>query len=445
MRAATLKPASALGSLLVAGMGAALLTLALALLLAGDGGGRSTRPAAVPADPYAATNEEIAFWEARVAGDPADFVASNRLASAYIQRGRETGDVSDYSRAQAAVDASLSALPGDNAGAYALLATLQNVRHEFAAAAETARLALEIDPSQEFVYATLGDAQLGLGLYDEAFGSYVALSKKAPGLAAFSRLAHAYELRGELAEAKSAWENALSTDGGRNAEATAWANTQFGTFYFTQGDLEAASDYYDAALDAFPGYIHALAGQARLAAATGDSDTAIDLYTQVTERQPLPEYVAELGDVYAAGGQPAAAEEQYALVEAIRQLYIANGIDTDLQLAVFLADHDLRPGDALQAALAVYNRTPDSIYAADAVAWALVKAGRAEDAVPYAEQALRLGTPDARLWYHSGMVSAATGELTTAREHLERALEINQHFSPLQAPVARQTLEELDA
>jgi len=43
------------------------------------------------------------------------------------------------------------------------------------------------------------------------------------------------------------------------------------------------------------------------------------------------------------------------------------------------------------------------------------------------------------------MVSAATGELTTAREHLERALEINQHFSPLQAPVARQTLEELDA
>jgi tetratricopeptide (TPR) repeat protein len=424
-------------------MGSALLALALALLLAGDGGGRSDSPAAAPADPFAATNEEIAFWEARVAADPADFVAYNRLASAYIQRGRETGDVADYSRAKAAVDASLSSLPGDNAGAYALLATLQNVRHEFAAAAETARHTLVVDPSQEFVYATLGDAQLGLGLYDEAFESYLTLAEEAPGLAAFSRLAHVYELRGDLANAQTAWENALSTDGGRNAEATAWANTQFGTFYFNQGDLDDAAAHYDAALDAFPGYIHALAGQARVATAGGDYDTAVGLYSQVAERQPLPEYIAALGDVFVVSGRAAEAAEQYALVEVIGRLYAANGINTDLQMAVFLADHDLRPGEAVAAALALYQQTPDSIYAADALAWTLYKDGRADEALPYVEQALRLGTPDAGLWYHAGLVLAATADEAGARQHLERALDINPHFTPLQASIARETLEGL--
>ena len=442
MRTATLRPASTVGSALVLGTGLALLALALALFLTTYGGGPSSGPAVVP-NPYAATNASVAFWEDRVASDPADFVAYNRLTGAYIQRGRETGDVGDYSRAQAAVGASLAQLPGDNASAYALLATLQNVRHEFADAAEAANHALAIDPTLTFVYGALGDAQAGLGRYDEAFASYNALAEAAPGLSAFSRLAHVYELRGDLANAEGAWENALSTDGGRSPEATAWANTQFGRFHFNQGDLAAAGARFEAALDAFPGYIHALGGLAAVAAANGDYANAIGLYTQVTERQPLPEYVAALGDVYAVNGDAANAEEQYALVEAIGELYSANGINTDLQMAVFLADHDRRIGDALQAALAIYDQTPDSIHAADAVAWALYKAHRPAEALPFAQKALRLGTPDAQLWYHSGMILAAAGDETAARDHLQRALDINPHFSPLQAPLAEQTLEDL--
>ncbi|MEX0683275.1 MAG: tetratricopeptide repeat protein [Dehalococcoidia bacterium] len=443
MRAATLRPATMSGVALL-GAGAALLALVLAIILLADGGG-SHSPAAVSADPYAVTNSNVAFWEARVQRDPADFVAYNRLAGAYLQRARETGDVGDYSRAQAAVDTSLAELPGDNPSAYALLASLQNVRHEFAAAIETAHTAQRLDPSDAFAHAIIGDAQIALGLYDEAFDSYNQLVSQAPGLSAFSRLAHIYELCGDLANAEGAWENALSTDGGRNAEATAWARVNFGTFKFSQGSLDDAADQYDAALEAFPGYIHALAGQARVAAARGDYDRGIDLYTQVTDRQPLPEYIAALGDVYAVAGQPSDAQRQYDLIGVIDQLYKANGINTDLQMAIFFADHDISLSDAIQQSLAVYDAQPDSIYAADAVAWSLYKADRAAEALRYVDQALRLGTVDASVEYHAGMIYGALGDEQGARDHLARALEINPHFSVLQAPIAQQALEDLEA
>jgi len=442
MQASTLRRRNT-GGVLLALLGASTLALALLALLLRGGGDEPGAPTSANVSPVAATSEAVAFWEARVAQDPADFVALNRLAGAYIQRGRETGDVSDYTRAQAAVDSSLASLPGDNPRAYSLLATLQNIRHEFAASLESARTAAALDPADIAAPLTAADAMLALGRYDEAFAAYLSLVDRAPSLATFSRLAVAHELRGDLAEAEAAWENALSTDGRGNPEATAWAHFQFGNFYFSQGDLEAAASRYAGAADAFPGYIHALAGEARIASARQDYDRAITLYTAATERQPIPEYIAALGDVYAAAGRDLEADRQYALIDAIGALYSENGIGIDLQMAVFLADHDLRPAEALAAAQAAYEQQPGSIYAADAVAWALYKNDRAEEALPYVERAMRLGTRDAGLFFHAGMIHHALGDDSAARGTLESALAINPHFSVLNAPIAERTLDEI--
>ncbi len=58
-------------------------------------------------------------------------------------------------------------------------------------------------------------------------------------------------------------------------------------------------------------------------------------------------------------------------------------------------------------------------------------------------EALKLGTKDAGMFYHAGMIQAALGEKEKAREYLKRALETNPHFSVLQAEKAREALKKL--
>jgi hypothetical protein len=64
---------------------------------------------------------------------------------------------------------------------------------------------------------------------------------------------------------------------------------------------------------------------------------------------------------------------------------------------------------ASQLAKREYETRRDG-YGADALAWAALKAGMIDEARQAAKDALRLGTQDAKLSYHAGMVARAAGE-----------------------------------
>ena len=83
------------------------------------------------------------------------------------------------------------------------------------------------------------------------------------------------------------------------------------------------------------------------------------------------------------------------------------------------------------------------IYTYDVLAWALHKNGRSREAVTAMTEALRLGTRDARLFFHARMIYHAAGDLERARDYLARALATNPHFHVLQAAVAERALVEL--
>jgi tetratricopeptide (TPR) repeat protein len=108
-------------------------------------------------------------------------------------------------------------------------------------------------------------------------------------------------------------------------------------------------------------------------------------------------------------------------------LYRANGINTDLEIALFLADHDRTIEDAVSQARTVYEAQPGSIRAADALSWALYKAGNLQagnldEALTYSNEALRLGTQDPLLFFHAGMINIRLGNDEVAADHLARAL-----------------------
>ena len=83
------------------------------------------------------------------------------------------------------------------------------------------------------------------------------------------------------------------------------------------------------------------------------------------------------------------------------------------------------------------------VYAWDLLAWALYRNGRAAEAVAPMTKALALGTRDARLYFHAGMIHRGAGDSAMAREYLERALALNPRFQVLQAGAAARALAEL--
>ena len=124
--------------------------------------------------------------------------------------------------------------------------------------------------------------------------------------------------------------------------------------------------------------------------------------------------------------------------------WLAGQLGLARELAYFYADHDVKLGDALALAQKELEIRQD-IYAHDILAWALYKNGQPAQALAPITAALNLGTKDAKLHFHAGMIYQDLGKTDLAREHLRRALTLNPHFSLLQAPMAQRALKTLDA
>ena len=165
-----------------------------------------------------------------------------------------------------------------------------------------------------------------------------------------------------------------------------------------------------------PTFVPAEAGLAKIAWARGHVDRAIRGYRRVVARYPLPEHVIALGDLYSIEGRTAQADDAYALARAEAALFRSNGVNVDVELALFEADHG-EPVAALADARAGW-RSRHSIHAADALAWALYRNGLARPAARLERQALRLGTQDALSFYHAGMIALRLGNRDEARRML---------------------------
>jgi tetratricopeptide (TPR) repeat protein len=427
-----------LGALLAAGLSLAATLSALVF----DGG--TTTPMTSAIEESMAREQRIAFFEARAAADPIDVLSLNTLAAEYLQRARENGDVADYARAEQAATRSLEIIPVDNYAGLTLLASVRLVQHDFAAVEELANRALPLKPLGPTAYGLLGDAQVGLGRYDEAFEAYDKMRALDAGLPALARLANLAFLTGDRFDSIDFWKQAIAKSQGLPAENQAWVHVQLGVTYFAYGENGDAAREHEQALRLFPEYVHALAGLGQVRAGQERYDEAIELYTRAVSKLPQPQYVASLGDVYSAAGRSDEAERQYMLVEAIAALYQANGINTDLQIAMFYADHDRNVALALTMAQAAYEAAP-GVYAADALAWALYKDGRYAEATAMSDIALAQGTPEASFLYHAALIRLANRDEDAGREYLERALGLSPNFSPLHAGSARELLDGLEA
>ena len=408
--------------------------LAATLVLAGLLPARARSAGPSPAD------RAIAAAEQKLAGNRPD--AYVELATAFMRKSRESADPSYYARAAAALDRAL-ALDSDDYDALRTRAWVLLGQHDFRAALAAAERARGLRPEDWWNYGTLADACVELGDYERAEVAAQRMLDVRPGLPAYTRAAFLRTVFGDRPGAIELLARAARAGSPRDPESLAWTLVYLGHEYFATGKLAAAAAAYTRALAVLPDHYLALGSLARVRAAEGRLDEAAALYRQAVARVPSPDLVSALGDVHAAAGQADEAEHEYALVDYMGQVAEATGTTYGRQLALFYADHDRRLPDALRLAEQEATMRGD-IYTDDALAWALYKNGRTTEAVHAAHRARRLGTEDALLEYHSGVIAAAAGHPRQASRHLRRALTLNPYFDLRQAAFARATLASLD-
>lgn len=405
-----------------------------------DAAGHSAQANANDAPQNFSTDAVIAYLQDYLKSHPDDFVAYENLGGAYLQKVRENGDPSYYTKAEQVLKQAL-ALDPKNFRATSHMGTLALARHQFQDALEWGQKARAINPDNASIYGVIGDAQIELGLYNDAFATFQQMVDIRPDLTSYARVSYARELLGDRAGAIENMTRAVNA-GAPDTEATSWALTQLGNLYFDQNEYAEAEPLYQAALTGWHNYPYARAGIANIRAAQGDYESAIEMYSGVVNILPLPQFVIALGDIEALAGQSEQATKMYALVAAEEQLFAANGVDIDAETALFDADHARDIPNALTRAQAAYARRP-SVTVADILAWTLYQSGEYSAANEMMQKALRLGTRSALMFYHAAKIARAVGDDNAAANYLREALALNPHFSFLHAADAQQLIGEL--
>lgn len=401
---------------------------------------------ALPADadagerrPLAQVDAAIAAWTTNLTAEPADFIAAIHLGELYLERTRITGDRADIDRAIMAAGRALDADP-TLVAARLVRAQAAHAMHDFAAAEADALAVLEDAPDAPEALAVLGDARLELGAYSAASATYARLDELADGPAVEARLARLAAVDGRLDEARhlaaNATESAAAIDIGPGE--LAWYHGLQAALAFQSGDLSDAESSWRQALELWDGSAAAHAGLGRTLAAAGRLDDARSSLERAVAIQPQPDTLRLLADVLDATGEADAADAMRATFVTVAELG-----GHDRQLARYLADRGERPQRAVELARADLATRGD-VYAHDTLAWALLAAGRAADADVEMRAALAVGTEDAMLDYHAGMIAVALGRDGEARRLLTAALDRNPGFDLVLANVARETLEALD-
>ncbi len=433
-----------------------MVGLALAMFLAGGLGlWRVVRPSSGPSPPstgaarsidvapiVGATSlqQVIVGLQARLRALPQDWASWAQLGQAYVQEARVSADPTYYPKAEGALHRSLSLNRGSNFDAMTGMAALAAARHDFTGALSWGERARAVNPDDPDVYAVIGDAEIELGRYPEAFETFQKGLDLKPNLSLYARASYAWELQGDVPNAIRAMNLALRAAG--SSADSSWCLNQLGELYWGSGDLNRAEGYYSQAMAEDPKFVPPRAGLAKVEAARGQYAKAIAGYRSVVAIYPLPAYVIALSDLYRVTGQRELAEREAGLVGVEEKLFQANGVNVDLEIALFDADHHVNLAEGLAAAQSEWGRR-HSVHVADALAWALYANGRPAEALPYADQALHLGYRNALFFFHRAMIEKDLSRTGPARRDLAEALRINPYFSSLWSRTAATSLRSL--
>ncbi|WP_125727108.1 lipopolysaccharide assembly protein LapB [Kibdelosporangium aridum] len=345
--------------------------------------------------------QNVDSLQARLNRLPGDASGWAQLGSSYVELARTTTDPTYYVKAQGALEKSMKLVPDGNGEAMIGLGALANARHDFAEAKDWATRAQVVMPDTAEVYGVLADALTQLGDDNGATDAVQRMLDLKPNIAAFTRAAYHFELHGQEAEARSAMQRGL--DSAASSDEVAFCEYQLGELAWNARQIEQASVHYERGLVTSPKDPALLHGRAKVLAAQGKIDEALAGYQDLTAR--APQYIPDYARLLARTGRKAEAGQQYDILAKQQKLLESQGASDDLVASEVAADR----GDnatALRLAEAEWTKR-QSVFVADAMAWALHLNGRHAEALSYSDKAVALGWRNATVLEHRNAILGA--------------------------------------
>jgi tetratricopeptide (TPR) repeat protein len=397
----------------------------LGVMVALTGGATSPPALSAGADLGRPSGDPLQDARAAVRAAPGSVDAYALLGDAYVTRARATGDPSLYARADRVLGTALRRDPR-NVAALVGAGTLAGLRHDFREQLRLGLAAKQVAPALARPYTVIADAQIELGRYSDAARSIQRLVDLKPGLPAYARVSYYRELTGDQAGAVRAMRFAASAGGA--PESLAYVQALTGNLELARGRSGAARDAYMASLRTVPGYSDALEGLARVDAARGDLRGSAARLRRLAPKRPPARALAFLAELELAVGHPRAARRQLTAARAQFARDRAGGGLPDAEAVLLEANH----GSAARAVRLGHRvwRAKPSIRSADALGWALTRAGRPREGLTWARRALRTGSVDPMIRAHAGLTARRAGRAREAQRQLRLAASGAAALSP---------------
>jgi tetratricopeptide (TPR) repeat protein len=218
----------------------------------------------------------ITAMDERLARAPQDAGAAVALADALLRQTRVTGNAGLAMRAESALNTVLAAEPS-NYSAHRMLATVYLSQHRFADAIGEAQRCCGMRSDDAWAYGVLGDANIELGNYKDAFDAFDRMTQLRPDAASYARASYARELQGDLDGALRLMTMAAEATAPQDPESLAWHHAQLGHLHLQMGRISDARREYEHADYVFHDHPFAKEGLARVEAAQGNYRTVFSL------------------------------------------------------------------------------------------------------------------------------------------------------------------------
>jgi tetratricopeptide (TPR) repeat protein len=426
--------------------------------------------------PYAVTSghsrslqNEINFYTERIRRNPSDGLDRAALATTYLKLARSTGNSSYYHLAEDTARQSLANLPMNNTAAQLVLARVAEAEHDFPTTFKVIDQVLQKQPHHPDAQTLLVTSQLAVGRLPEASQTAQRLVAQTPTLGTYTLKALVHAAQGQDDQAIQAFQQALAAEEPGEVASSAKTRTLLGRFYAQRGQAQLARQLFQEALRIVPNNTLTRVEQAKLETQQGNYQRAEAIYAQISETPDTAngldhEVIQGRALLKGLQGDRAAANQLWAKAEQDfhNQHDHEDPPDPEQNKAAHKHDHqhdeashdhdhpqdkdhasfghrrdlarllltrgtttDIAEALALMQAEVQLRRDAETL---EIYAWALQNSDRPQEAQTVLQEAMKMGTRDAKLFYRASKIEQLLGTWQQARVYLAAAQDINPHF-----------------